>query len=81
MKKILLSTLLLGAVSSKMFASADIQIIHNAADPAAAEVDVYLGPTLILDDFAFRTATEFLSVPSGIELTVSVAPSTFNNCS
>lgn len=76
MKKVLLSTLLLGAVSTKMFASADIQIIHNAADPAAAEVDVYLGALLIADDFAFRSATEFLSVPSGIELTVSVAPPT-----
>lgn len=76
MKKVLLSTLLLGAISSRTFAAADIQIIHNAADPAAAEVDVYLGAALILDDFAFRTATEFLSVPSGIELTVSVAPST-----
>lgn len=76
MKKLLLSTLLTGAVTTQMFATADIQIVHNAADPAAAEVDVYLGAALILDDFAFRTATEFLTVPSGIEITVSVAPST-----
>lgn len=76
MKKLLLSTLLTGAVTTQMFATADIQIVHNAADPAAAEVDVYLGAALILDDFAFRTATDFLTVPSGIEITVSVAPST-----
>lgn len=76
MKKLLLSTLLTSAVTTQMFATADIQIVHNAADPAAAEVDVYLGAALILDDFAFRTATEFLTVPSGIEITVSVAPST-----
>lgn len=76
MKKILLGALLIGATSTRMFASADIQIIHNAADPAAAEVDVYLGALLIADNFAFRTATEFLSVPSGVELTVSVAPPT-----
>lgn len=76
MKKLLLSTLLTSAVTTQMFATADIQIVHNAADPAAAEVDVYLGAALILDDFAFRTATDFLTVPSGIEITVSVAPST-----
>ncbi len=76
MKNYLLSLGLLFCVSTEAFAGAQIQIIHNAADPAAASVDVYLGPTLILDNFAFRTASPFLDVPSGIEIVVSIAPPT-----
>ena len=76
LKNILLTGLLAVAFSSSAIAQSKIQIVHNAADPAAAEVDVYLGPLLIIDNFAFRTATEFLDVPSGVPLTVSVAPPT-----
>ena len=75
-KKFLLTGLLTFAIASQTFAGSKIQIIHNAADPAAAVVDVYLGPALIIDDFAFRTATAFLDVPSGVPLVVSIAPST-----
>jgi hypothetical protein len=56
------------------FGQAEIQIIHNAADPAAASVDVYLNGTLTLDDFAFRTATPFVTLPSGTLLNIGVAP-------
>ncbi len=51
-----------------------VQIVHNAADPAAEIVDVYLNGTRLLDDFAFRTATPFLSVPSGITFNLGIAP-------
>ncbi len=51
-----------------------VQIIHNAPDPALAEVDVYFGGELALDDLAFRTATPFDSFPSGVEIEVAVAP-------
>lgn len=57
-------------------ATAKLQIVHNAADPAAAVVDVYVDGELTLDDFAFRTATPFLDVPAGRPLMVSVAPGT-----
>jgi hypothetical protein len=54
--------------------TARLQVIHNAADPAAAEVDVYVNGDLLLDDFAFRTATPYIDVPAGVELVIGVAP-------
>jgi len=54
--------------------NARIQVIHNSADAAAAQVDVYLNGDLLLDNFAFRTATPFTTVPSGVDLEVAIAP-------
>ena len=53
---------------------ARLQVIHNAADPIATNVDVYLNGTLALDDFAFRTATPFIDVPAGVEINIGIAP-------
>ena len=53
---------------------ARLQVIHNAADVAAGSVDIYLNGSLLLDDFAFRTATSFIDAPAGVELNVGVAP-------
>ncbi|MBP7240023.1 MAG: DUF4397 domain-containing protein [Saprospiraceae bacterium] len=55
---------------------ARVQVIHNAPDPAAAVVDVYLNNTLLLDNFTFRTATPFVDVPAGLDFTIGVAPPT-----
>lgn len=55
---------------------ARVQIVHNCADLAAASVDVYVNGSLLLDNFAFRTATPFVEVPAETALEVAIAPST-----
>lgn len=52
---------------------ARVQVIHNAADPAAAVVDVYAGSSLLIDDFAFRSATPFVNVPAGVDVPIGIA--------
>ena len=63
-----------GALVELPESKAQIQVIHNSADAAAATVDVYLGSDLVLNNFAFRTASSFLEVPAGVEIEVSIAP-------
>ena len=70
----IIATLLFGACSLTSMAQAELQVIHNSADPAAATVDVYVNGNLTLNDFAFRTATPFISLPSGVLINVGVAP-------
>jgi hypothetical protein len=55
---------------------ARLQVVHNSPDLAAATVDVYVNNILLLNDFAFRTATPFIDVPAGVSLSIDVAPST-----
>jgi hypothetical protein len=56
--------------------SARLQVIHNSPDPAAAVVDIYTDAAglgvLLLDDFAFRDASPYISVPSGLDLAIDV---------
>jgi len=60
----------LSAVAPPMEPGARLQIIHNSPTPT---VDVYVNDALLLDNFAFRTATPFIDVPSDVNLTVSIA--------
>lgn len=61
--------------------TARLQVIHNAADPAAASVDIWLtangvaGTTPLVDDFQFRGATPFIDAPAGVPLQIGIAPS------
>ncbi len=74
MKKVLL-ILTIALFTGNLFAqTARVQVIHNSADAAAAEVDVYINTDLALDDFAFRTATPFLDLPAGVEINIGIAP-------
>lgn len=50
--------------------TARVQIIHNSPDPS---VDVYVGNTRLIDDFAFRTATPFIDVPADRDLNIGIA--------
>jgi hypothetical protein len=54
--------------------TARLQVIHNAADPAADSVDVYLNGTLLLNNFKFRTATPFVDAPAGVPINIGIAP-------
>ncbi|MBK8703921.1 MAG: DUF4397 domain-containing protein [Saprospiraceae bacterium] len=51
--------------------NARVQIIHNSPEPV---VDVYLDGAILLNDFAFRTATPFVDVPADVQVEVAVAP-------
>ncbi len=74
MKKVL-QIIAIGLFTANAFAqTARVQVIHNSADAAAAEVDVYINSDLALDDFAFRTATPFLDLPAGVEINIGIAP-------
>jgi hypothetical protein len=54
--------------------TAKVQVIHNAADPAAAVVDIYLDGAEVVPDFAFRAATPFVDLRAGSEIVIGVAP-------
>ena len=54
--------------------TARIQVIHNAADAAAATVDVWINDSKEIENFAFRTATPFIDVDAGTPLTVAIQP-------
>lgn len=69
-------------LSNGMFAqTAQVQVIHNCADAAGAEVDVYVNGNLTFDNFAFRTSTAFLDLPAGVPLSIAIAPGTSTNVS
>jgi len=52
---------------------AQLQLIHNAADPAAFVVDIYVNEVLKADDLSFRTATAFLEVIANQDNAISLA--------
>ena len=54
--------------------TARLQVIHNAADPVAAMVDIYVNGELFLEDFGFRSATPFVDVPAEVEINLGIAP-------
>jgi hypothetical protein len=57
-------------------ALARVQVIHNSADAAADTVDVWLNDALLLDNFAFRTASPFIDAPAGVSFDITIQPST-----
>jgi arginine exporter protein ArgO len=71
-----LLSMILGVASLNSVAqTARLEVIHNSADAAAAVVDIYVNGGLepFIDDFAFRTSSGFVDVPSGVALSIGVA--------
>ncbi|MGV8114236.1 MAG: DUF4397 domain-containing protein [Lentimicrobium sp.] len=62
------------ALPATDISTARLQVIHNSADAAAAEVDVWLNDQLLIDNFAFRTATPFIDAPAGVDFDVVIQP-------
>lgn len=73
-QKILLLAAALGCSALSFGQTAKLQVIHNCADAVADSVDVYVDGTLLLDNFAFRTATPFTTVPASVPVRIGVAP-------
>lgn len=61
-------------IPSTLPQTARVQVIHNSADILADPVDVYVNGSLALDNFAFRAATPFIDLPSGVTLNIGIAP-------
>lgn len=72
--KALSLVLILFGTSSIFAQTARLQVIHNAADVAASQVDVYVNDNLLLDDFGFREATPYIDAPAGVPLNIGIAP-------
>ncbi|MEM7511265.1 MAG: DUF4397 domain-containing protein, partial [Bacteroidota bacterium] len=70
---LLCSLCLIGLQSVSAQSTARLQVIHNSPSPT---VDIYLGSTLLLDDFEYRTASPYIDAPAGVEINVGVALST-----
>lgn len=74
MKKLFTSALMLAGSLAIAQMTARVQLIHNAPDPAADTVNVYVENTPLLTDFAFREATPFINAQAGVPLRISVLP-------
>jgi len=70
---ILLVTILFLGLNLTFAQTARLQVIHNAADPGAASVDIYVNGTLLLDNFGFREATPYIDAPAGTPINIGVA--------
>jgi hypothetical protein len=54
--------------------TAQVQIIHGSSDRALRWIDFYVDGQLVKDSLRFRTATEYLEVPSGAAVVAGLAP-------
>jgi hypothetical protein len=71
--KVLLLILMITGVTNLFAQTARLQVIHNAADPGAVSVDIYLNGILLLDNFGFRDATPYIDAPAGTPINIGVA--------
>lgn len=74
MKTLLVTLSALTLMAGTALADADVQIIHNSPDPAAASVDIYLNGDLAVPGLDYRAATGVVSLPSDVEIAIGIAP-------
>lgn len=70
--RVLRSPLISGSQTSR------VQIVHAAADPSFAVVDLYVNGTKAFDNVSFRKASAFVDVPANTPLVIGIAPGTSN---
>ena len=71
--KTLFAILVFSGINLLFAQTARLQVIHNAADPGAVSVDIYLDGSLLLDNFGFRDATPYIDAPAGTPINIGVA--------
>lgn len=69
MRYFILAFFLIIALKPAKSQSRLVQIIHNSADSTLTELDIYLNDSLIIDNFQFRTASSFLTIPDQVGVT------------
>lgn len=73
MKKLLFTFFAIATVQIAT-SQARVNIIHNSADAAAEQVDIYLDDALAVDNFTFRTETGFIDFPADVKVVIGIAP-------
>jgi hypothetical protein len=68
-------------LSTEEVSTSRLQVVHNSGDALADSVDVYVNGALLLNNFAYHTATPFIDVPSGVDLNINIAPKNSNDSS
>lgn len=71
---IYLFILLAGFIPQTLQGQAFVQFIHNSPDLSLDSMDVYINKTLVLNDFKFRQASEFIQGPTGFPLVIDICP-------
>ncbi|MEJ5302208.1 MAG: DUF4397 domain-containing protein [Bacteroidales bacterium] len=51
-----------------------VQFVHNSPDLSLDSMDVYINKSLVLDNFKFRQASEFIQGPTGFPLVIDICP-------
>lgn len=73
-KSINLLVLMLALPFMVLAQTARVQIIHNSADAAASNVDIYINESMAVPAVQLRTATEFLDITAGSEIQIDIVP-------
>jgi hypothetical protein len=76
MKKLIFTSLFAAAASLSQAQTANVQIIHNCANPAFDSVSIWINNVRELPKVKFRTATAYLALTAGTPIKVAVSLTT-----